>query len=99
MKRQIRWREMYESLGITRTTNLSHCEQYPKEAINKHYELYQRLALVSRIVRNDRNGVKGECEQYIEGTTVVSLVMCTESCAIGVTFVGGNYCVVLLMEG
>ena len=42
MKRQIRWREMrktlYESLGISRTTNQSHYGQCLKESTKEHYK-------------------------------------------------------------
>jgi len=37
-----------------------------------------------------RNGRKGEHEQYFEGGTVVSLVMCIQSCAVGRMVEGGN---------
>jgi hypothetical protein len=38
-----------------------------------------------------------EREQYIEGATVVSLIMCTESCAVGGKVVGGDYSALRVM--
>ena len=73
---------MYESLGITRTTNLSQFGQSPNEAIKEHHEYYQRLSLVSIVMRSGSNGGKWEREKYFEGLTVVSLVTCIESCAV-----------------
>jgi len=37
-----------------------------------------------------RNGGKGERRQYLEGVTVICLVMCIESCAVGEMVGGGN---------
>jgi len=41
---------------------------------------------------SDRNGGKGERKQYVEGLTVVSLVMCIESCAVDGMAGGGDMC-------
>jgi hypothetical protein len=38
---------------------------------------YQRLTPVSIVMLNGRNGGKGDCEQYFEGVTIVSHVMCS----------------------
>ena len=68
---------MYESLLITSTTKLSLYGHFPKESIEEHYEYYQRLTLVLVVRLSDRKGEKKESEQYYEGVTVVSLVMCS----------------------